>query len=318
MIFTPRPSLLIILFELGCKNTPTPSLEKNPKDLLITKNMTAYLSAPDFDFDSLQMATDYDQNSSWSPYFGELIFRHVPLRENLCVLDVACGTGYPCIELSQRLGNTSHVFGIDTWAAALERAQQKIDNFGVSNVTLQKQDASKMDFPDGKFDLIVCNVGINNFESSQSVFQECYRVSKPGGIVAMTTNPVGHMQEFYTLFRESLEEIGLDECTSTLEKHIEDRKPLEPICVELKQSGFFLRRVINESFTWRFLNGTSFLNTFHIKFGFLPGWKEIVPVDKREALFSDLESRINRFSDTVGEFVVTVPMHYIEVEKPNN
>lgn len=251
-----------------------------------------------------------------APYFGELIFKNVPLKENLCVLDVACGTGYPCIELSQRLGNTSHVYGIDTWAAALQRAQQKIDHFGVTNLTLKDQDASKMDFPDGKFDLIVCNVGINNFDASQTVFQECFRVSKPGAIVAMTTNPNGHMQEFYKFFRESLKEVGLNECISKLEKHMEDRKSLELICNEFKNSGFSIRRIINESFTWRFLNGTSFLNTFHIKFGFLPGWKEIVPNEYQEKVFSNLELRINKYSKTTGEFVVTVPMHYIEVEKP--
>ena len=280
--------------------------------------MTDYLYAPGFDMDSLQMAIDYDQNSSWSPYFGELIFRNVPLSENLCVLDVACGTGYPCIELSQRLGKTSHIYGIDTWAAGLKRAQQKIDNFGITNVTLENQDASKMDFPDGKFDMIVCNVGINNFESSQSVFQECFRVSKPGATIALTTNPIGHMEEFYRFFRKSLESLGLEEHIPQLESHIESRKPLESICTELKQSGFEIKRIINDSFAWRFLNGTAFLNTFHIKYGFLPSWKEMVPDEVRKAFFRDLESRINDFSETKGEFSVTIPMHYIEVEKPNN
>ena len=76
--------------------------------------MIKYLNYPDFDWDSPQMAVDYDQNSSYSPYFGEMIFTHVPLRKGSRVLDIACGTGYPGIELSQRLGETFHVIDIDT------------------------------------------------------------------------------------------------------------------------------------------------------------------------------------------------------------
>jgi len=278
--------------------------------------MTDYLAAPDFDFDSLQMATDYDQNSSWSTYFGELIFNNVSLRENLCVLDVGTGTGYPAIELSQRLGATSHVYAIDVWNAALERAQQKINHFGITNVTLQNQNASTMRFTDEMFDLIVCNVGINNFESSADVFHECFRVSKPGAVFAMTTNPVGHMAEFYEFFKTSLRALQLEKYIEGLDKHIAHRKPVEAICKELRQSGFGIARTIDDSFTWRFLDGTAFLNTFHIVYGFLPGWKEIVPTELHVRVFGEIEKRINQFAQSVGEFRVTVPMHYIEAEKP--
>ena len=278
--------------------------------------MTEYLSAPGFDFDSLQMATDYDQNSNWSPYFGELIFRHVPLRENLSVLDVGCGTGYPCIELSQRLGSTSQVYGIDIWQAALDRAQQKVDHFHINNVILENQDASSTNYPDGMFDLIVCNVGINNFDSSINVFRECFRTLKPSGFLAMTTNPVGHMAEFYDFYEASLANLGLDEYVSKLEHHIAQRKQPELICDELREVGFKVRRVLEDSFSWRFLNGTAFLNTFHIVYGFLPGWRNIIPEKYRVKVFSDIEERINAFSKSAGGFTVTVPMRYIEAEKP--
>ena len=277
--------------------------------------MTKYLDAPDFDFSSSQMATDYDQNSSWSPYFGELIFRNLPLRKNLCVLDVGCGTGYPCIELSQRLGSSSHVYGIDIWQAGLERAQQKVDHFKINNVTLLNQNASSMSFSDEKFDLIVCNVGINNFESSSDVFRECQRTLKPSGLMAMTSNPVGHMSEFYEFFAATLNHLGLECYVPELVKHIEHRQRLELIRAELQEAGFEVQRVLNDSFSWRFLNGTAFLNTFHIVYGFLPGWKNIVSGKHRVEVFRDLEQRINTFSESAGEFVVTIPMHYIEAGK---
>jgi ubiquinone/menaquinone biosynthesis C-methylase UbiE len=280
--------------------------------------MTEYLNHPGFDWDSPQMAADYDQNSNWSPYFGELIFQHLPLRENQSVLDVACGTGYPTLELSQRLGPTSQVYGIDTWQAALDRAQHKVDGFDITNVTLQNEDAEAMSFPDSMFDVIVSNVGINNFESPTAVLRECFRVAKPGALVAMTTNPVGHMAEFYRFYKEALRALKLEQHLDALEKHIAHRYPSEWVCEELESAGFVIRRVLRDSFSWRFLDGTSFLNTFHIMYGFLGGWKEVIPEKSHVQVFSDIEKRINEYAKEAGEFKVTVPIRYIEAEKPTH
>jgi len=277
--------------------------------------MTEYLKHPAFDFDSPQVATDYDQNSNWSPYFGEMIFNHVPLRRDQCVLDIACGTGYPTLELSQRLGPTSHVYGIDTWRAALDRAQHKVEAFGIKNVTLRNEDASAMSFEDSTFDLIVSNVGVNNFESPLTVFKECYRVAKPGALIALTTNPVGHMAEFYRFYKETLITLGLEQYLVALEEHIAHRFPVEEVCEELGAAGFDIKRVLRDEFSWRFLDGTAFLNTFHIMYGFLGGWKAVVPEEKQVCVFSDIEARINEFAEEAGEFKVSVPVRYIEAIK---
>lgn len=278
--------------------------------------MTDYLSRPGFDFSSPQMAVDYDQNPAWSPYFGELIFANVPLRENLQVLDIACGTGYPALELSQRMGPSCQISGIDIWEAGLERARHKVEAFNIENVALLRMDAAAMDFPDRTFDLIVSNVGINNFESPLTVFRECYRVGKPGAVVAMTTNPTGHMAEFYEFFRETLAALNLQQYLGALEDHIAHRHSVAWVCRELETAGFSVRRVLENSFRWRFLNGTAFLNTFHIVYGFLPGWKTLLPDDLHVRVFSEIEARINSFAATAGEFRVTVPVRYIEAEKP--
>ncbi len=104
------------------------------------------------------------------------------------VLDVGCGTGFPLFELAQRLGSISRVYGLDLWKAALNRAKRKAQLWNVRNAELGQGDATVMPFRNGQFDLIVSNLGLNNFNDPEAVLAECRRVSKPSAKVVLTTN----------------------------------------------------------------------------------------------------------------------------------
>ena len=45
----------------------------------------------------------------------------------MTVLDVGFGTGFPLLELAQRLGKSATIYGIDPWEAAHERTHLKMD-----------------------------------------------------------------------------------------------------------------------------------------------------------------------------------------------
>src|SRR5438128_882083 len=83
-----------------------------------------------------------------------LLFEEVPLTNIRKALDAGCGTGFPLIELAERLGPASDVHGIDPWSAGLARARQKLDVRATPNVTLHEGSATSMPFDDGTFDLI--------------------------------------------------------------------------------------------------------------------------------------------------------------------
>ncbi|NIO86191.1 MAG: methyltransferase domain-containing protein [Candidatus Aminicenantes bacterium] len=123
----------------------------------------------------------HDELPLWSAPFGMMLLDRVKLNSNMTVLDIGFGTGFPLIDLAGRLGNSSTVYGIDPWSAAIEVVRRKIKIFGIKNIKLVEGDASAMDFKDNMFDLIVSNLGINNFENVEAVFRECFRVAKPGG-----------------------------------------------------------------------------------------------------------------------------------------
>lgn len=76
----------------------------------------------------------FDELSLWSAPFGLKLLDVVVLRPGIVALDVGCGTGFPLVELGQRLGPSAHVHGVDPWGTALARARDKLEVYGVSNV----------------------------------------------------------------------------------------------------------------------------------------------------------------------------------------
>lgn len=99
-----------------------------------------------------------------------MLLRYVRLGAGLVALDIGYGTGILLLELAQRLGPQAHVYGVDLWAAALERAEQKAAVWGVSNITLLHADAGSIPLPNASVDLIVSNLGINNFHQVLPTF----------------------------------------------------------------------------------------------------------------------------------------------------
>ena len=95
--------------------------------------MTDYLKF-DASLEDPEVAEAFDDLTYWSSMFGQLLFRHLRLAPRLAVLDVGCGTGFPLLELADRLGPTCTIHGIDVWDHALDRAQLKTRVRGHSHV----------------------------------------------------------------------------------------------------------------------------------------------------------------------------------------
>ena len=68
----------------------------------------------------------YDEVPLWSAPFGLVLLDAVELRTDLTVLDVGCGTGFPLLELAERLGPDARLHCVDPWVPAMERLQAKV------------------------------------------------------------------------------------------------------------------------------------------------------------------------------------------------
>ena len=185
---------------------------------------------------------------------------------------------------------------------------------GVTNITLTRGDGAAMPYPDSRFDLIVSNLGINNFTDPDAVLAECHRVLKPGGRLALTTNIEGHMADLYTLFAEVLSERNATEAQAALHRHIAHRGTITTIGARLQRAGFRVTRAVERDFPMRFADGTALFHHYFIRLGFLEGWRNILTPDTEQEIFADIERRLNNRAAERGELNLKVPLAYLEAE----
>ena len=112
------------------------------------------------------------------------------LCETLCVtprhyvLDVACGTGNATIAIARR---RAKVVGVDFSQPLLDRARQRVEVEGFTDVNFVHGDIRAMDFPDSSFDIVISTVGATFMVDQAAMARELLRVVKPGGRIALTT-----------------------------------------------------------------------------------------------------------------------------------
>ena len=258
----------------------------------------------------------FDEMPLWSSYFGEVLLDTVVFREKAKILDIGCGAGYPLLELAQRFGTGSLVTGIDPWKAAINRLKEKAKVMGVNNIRIINGVAEDLPIGNNYFDLIVSNNGLNNCSDQMKVLSECYRTLKPEGQLIFTVNLPGSMKEFYSIFRTTLKEQGLNDSIDKMEQHIkEKRKSLKENLDQVRKNHFTIKEIIRKSFYMRYLNGTALFNHHFIKLAFLDSWIKVVPSGKRSRTFSLLEANLNNYSKAKGELRLTIPFVCLDCRK---
>ncbi len=269
-----------------------------------------------FDINDAELISVIDELPLWSAPFGLKLLDTVKLKHNIKALDIGCGLGFPVIELSQRLGNTSKIFGIDPWEKAIERTLFKIKKYEINNVEIIKGIAEELPFEDSFFDLIVSNNGINNVPDMKLALSECARVSKSSAQLVITLNLEDTMIEFYQVFEEVLKGNNLNkEITKMKEQIYSKRKPLSEIEELLKIAGFNFINTYHDKFYLRFIDGTTMFNHSLIKYWFLGGWKSILDDNHLEKIFNEVELRLNNIAKERGEIQLAVPFVTIDCRK---
>ena len=268
-----------------------------------------------FDPNSKQFALNFNELTFWSSNFGYLLLDNIPLKQKMRALDVGCATGFPLLELADRLGNDSSLVGIDPWVAAVEYLKEKIDFRKTPNVTVTLGDTQKTLFENNHFDLIVSNLGLNNFENKDLVIRECYRILASDGRLAIATNYKGHMWEFYQAYRESLKELHLESHLEKIDKDDNRRLTITEIQSLFTTEGFVPSKTIEKKFFMRYVSGTAFLQSSFIERCFMSTWKSLLPELERNRVFSQIENKLNAIALKAGELKISIPMAYLEFTK---
>ena len=100
------------------------------------------------------------------------------------VLDVACGTGVVARNAVPLVGTQGKVVGLDINPAMLEVACGKYSAH-CNEIEWREGQAEALPFPDGSFDLVVCQQGLQFFKDRALAVREMRRVLRPGGRVGI-------------------------------------------------------------------------------------------------------------------------------------
>jgi hypothetical protein len=75
-------------------------------------------------------------------------------------------------------------------------------------------------------------------DNPSAVLATCFRVAKGGAAFCLTTNPIGHMAEFYDEYRSVLVSLGQHDRLPVLETYISHRGTSESLARMLIDAGF--------------------------------------------------------------------------------
>ena len=260
------------------------------------------------DKDSKDYVSVWDELPLWSAPFGIKILDIIEYKKNINALDIGCGTGFPLIEIAQRLGNSSQCFGIDPWEAAIERLKQKTGLLQLNNIRLFDCKAEEMPFDDNFFNLIVSNNGINNSQNPESVLNECFRISKKNAQMVISANLPGTFSLFYETITDVLLHFEHYSVIELLIEHInQKRKSVEEHAEMIYESGFNIRNIYEDNYSMKFVDGSAFLNHFFIVNNFSTHWLKILNrTNNAEYILKQTESRLNEIAGE-SNLVMNIP-----------
>ena len=112
--------------------------------------------------------------------WSKLLLGHAALQSRHRVLDVACGTGIVARQAAPSVGAQGQVVGLDLNPAMLGVARSRPAPSGAA-IKWQEGNAMALPFPEGSFDVVLCQHGLQFFPDRDGAVREMHRVLTPGG-----------------------------------------------------------------------------------------------------------------------------------------
>ena len=121
------------------------------------------------------------------------LFDQVAIRDGFRVIELGCGPR-GCLQLlSERVGATGMVIGLERNDEEVKHARQFVAANRLANVEVVHGDARATSFPKGEFDLATARLVLVNVPNPEQIVAEMVRLVRPGGVVALhEADFIGH------------------------------------------------------------------------------------------------------------------------------
>lgn len=152
-------------------------------------------------YDSMNSIISFQRHKSWR----KDTMKRMNVQAGETALDVCCGTGDWSVSLSEAVGQTGKVIGLDFSKNMLSIAKQKKQDLQLNQLELVHGNAMELPYEENSFDYVTIGFGLRNVPDYMTVLEEMYRVVKPGGKVVCieTSQPtlIGYRQAYYFYFK---------------------------------------------------------------------------------------------------------------------
>ena len=221
------------------------------------------------------------------------------------VLDVACGTGIVARGVAPIVGPTGQVVGLDLNPNMLAVARAAAEREGLA-VDWQEGRAEELPFPDGRFDLVLCQFALMFFADRRAALGEMRRVLRDGGRVALSVWQGLDRHPFYQALHEAIQRrLGMSGVRDIFA--LGDADELRTL---LTDAGFRNVEIEPVSMTARFPNPEAFLaGEIDVDTAAIPSMQHLDAQAGREltaAISEDMTGPLRAVTE--GEHVV-IPFH---------
>jgi len=152
---------------------------------------------------------------AFSGAWAQDIVNRAALRNGDRILDVGCGTGIVARYAFKSLGESGHITGVDVNKIVLEKARE-ICRPNVTPIEWKQGNVTALPFSDTKFDVVLCQQGLQYFADRLSALNEIYRVLVTEGRVVFSVWRSIEYFPFYSALHGALEQYVSAEAASML------------------------------------------------------------------------------------------------------
>lgn len=228
----------------------------------------------------------------WAPILVEL----AQPRSGERVVDVACGTGIVARIAAKRVGPTGAVVGVDLNPGMLSVARSVVSTDSRSGGPLQWQEASadKLPLPDGSFDVVYCQLGLQFFADRAAALREMRRVLGAEGRLALMVWCGIHESPGFAVLADALER-HVGQAAAAIMRAPFGLSNAEELVALVGAAGFQKIAVRQRSGTVRFPSVERFVLSY------VAGSPLAGPVSKaddaaREALITDVRNALAKYT----------------------